>query len=306
MATKDHTMTILITGATGRTASHLTKRLLESGARVRALVRNPAKAKVVFADVPPDAADRLEIVDGDFGDVQLLQRAFDGVGSVFLALGTSTQQIAFEKALIDAAAHARVGQVVRLSVLGASQQGGYEVARRHGELDDYLAASGVAHTLLRPAYFMSNLLFAAASIASAGRWYGLVPSARIAMIDTRDVADAAHAVLGDPARQNVSYDLTGPASLTFAEVAGRFTALLGRPIQYVPIDEATMRQGYAKRGVPDWLADIALGIEHAMQAGRHAALTPALERLIGRPARSIDDFIRDHQSAFSSSTAPSA
>jgi uncharacterized protein YbjT (DUF2867 family) len=292
-------MTILITGATGRTASHLTKRLLETGSRVRALVRNPERARTMFGG----AGAHLEVVAGDFADQQLLDRAFDGVDRVFLALGTSPQQIGLEKALIDAAARARVQQAVRLSVLGSDPAAGWEVARRHGELDAYLAATGIPHTVLRPSWFVSNLLASARPIASADRWFGLVPTNRIAMIDTRDLADAAHVVLGDASLQDARYDLTGSDALTLAGVAARLSAVLGRTITYVPVDEGTLRQGLAKGGIPPFLVDIIIGIEHAMQAGEHATVTPDLERLLGRPARPIDDFIRDHRAAFAAQAA---
>jgi uncharacterized protein YbjT (DUF2867 family) len=291
-------MTILITGATGRTASHLTKRLLESGSRVRALVRSHERAKTTFGDLPAVAAARLEVVAGDFADGQLLDRAFDGIDRVFLALGTSPQQIALEKALIDAAARARVRQAVRLSVLGSDPAAGWEVARRHGELDAHLAATGVPHTVLRPAWFASNLLGSARPIASSDRFFGLVPTGRIAIIDARDLADAAHAVLADASLHDARYDLTGPEALTLAGVAARFSAVLGRPIAYVPVDEGTLRLGLAKSGIAAWLVDIIVGIERAMEAGDHATVTPDLERLLGRPARTLDDFLRDHQAAF--------
>ncbi|MFT3695891.1 MAG: NmrA family NAD(P)-binding protein [Kofleriaceae bacterium] len=289
---------ILVTGATGRTASHLARRLLSSGSQVRALVRNPEKAKVMFADLPTSSLDRLEVIAGDFGDAELLKRGFDAVDGVFLALGTSMQQVALEKTLVDAAARARVRQVVRLSVLGAHRDGGYEVARRHGELDDYVAATGIPHTLLRAAWFTSNLLLSAGSIANTDHWYGLVPNGRIAMIDTRDVADAAHAVFNNASLQNARYELTGPVALTLTEVAALFSVLLGRPISYVPIDEASLRQGFAKRGAPAWLVDIAVGIEQAMESGSHATVTPDLGRLLGGPLRPVDDFIRDHHASF--------
>ena len=70
------------------------------------------------------------------------------------------------------------------------------------------------------------------------------------MCDPRDVADAAAVVLQKPSAQNAAYDLTGPAALTFSEVAAQFTEILGRPISYVPVDEATLRKAYATAACP--------------------------------------------------------
>jgi len=290
-------MKALVIGATGRVAGHLTQRLCEEGIRVRGLVRDPHKAAARFADAPRVLAN-LEIITGIFDDPSVLQSAYKGVDIAFLALGTSQQQIALEKRLIIAAAHARLPQLIRLSVLDSDLNADYEVARRHGELDAYLAGSEVPHTLLRPAYFASNLLFAAASIASDSRWYGSAPNGRIAMIDPRDVADAALAVICNPALQNSEYRLTGVEALSFPEVADRFTAVLGRRINYIAVDAAALRKGYVARAVPDWLADIAVGIDSAMQAGRHANVTAQLQQLTGNAPRTLDDFIRDHIAAF--------
>jgi len=289
-------MTVLVIGATGRVASHLTRNLLAAGVSVRALVRNRDKAIAGFASAA--GATELDVVAGAFNDAAVLHRALDGIDTVFLALGTSLEQIALEKGLIDAAARANVSQIVRLSVLGADASANYEVGRRHGELDDYLVASGAPNTRLRPAYFSSNLLLAAASIASADRWFGSAPDGRIAIIDTRDVSDAAAAVIKNPALQNATYDLTGPSALTFPEVAELFTKVLGHRVSYVPVDQATLRQGYTARGVPDWLTDIALGIDRAMQSGSHAHETRDLAPLLGVPPRTVEDFIRDHKAAF--------
>jgi uncharacterized protein YbjT (DUF2867 family) len=115
---------------------------------------------------------------------------------------------------------------------------------------------------------------------------------------TRDVSDAAAAVIKNPALQNATYDLTGPSALTFPEVAELFTKVLGHRVRYVPVDQATLRQGYAARGVPDWLTDIALGIDRAMQSGGRAHETRDLAPLLGVPPRTVEDFIRDHKAAF--------
>lgn len=240
----------------------------------------------------------LEILAGAFDDQTVLRKAFDNIDVAFLALGTSLDQIRLEKRLIDAAAQARVPHLVRLSVLDPDPHGPYEVARKHGALDEHLRASGVPHTLLRPAYFSSNLLAAAPSIAQNDHWIGTAPRGRVAIIDPRDVADAAATVIQDRTQRNAAYHLTGPAALTFPQVAERFSAVLGRRINYLAVDEATVRTSMAARGVPNWLVEVALGIDTAMQTNRHARVTEHLQRLIGVPPRTVEDFIHDHRAAF--------
>jgi uncharacterized protein YbjT (DUF2867 family) len=283
-------VSVLVVGATGDVAGHLTDRLLAAGVRVRALVRDRAKAAARWPDLTPVVAD-LE-------DPTALDRAFAGVEQAFVALGTSRTQVPLERGLIDAAARARVPHVVRLSVYGPAADSPYPVARRHAELDAHLAATGLVHTLLRPTYFTSNLLAAAAAIAQQGRWSGTPTDGRVAAIDTRDVAEAAAAVLTDPTGRGSVHDLTGPEALTMTEIAQRFTAVLGRPVAYVPVPEPAYRQALAGRGLPGWLVDYALGVQAVVQDGAHRQVTDGVERLTGRPARPVDDFVRAHAQAF--------
>jgi uncharacterized protein YbjT (DUF2867 family) len=287
-------MKTLVIGTTGRVAGAVARRLVEDGTSVRALVRNRDKATAAFGGT-------VEMVDGAFDDRSVLARAFDNVDSVFLALGTSQEQVALEWGLIDGAARAGVPRIVRLSVLGADQPrdvGFYEVARRHGELDAYLAASGLPHTTLRPSYFMSNLLSRAPTIPSADRWFGAAPTGRVSMIDPRDVADAAVRIIQDKTLHNAAYELTGAEALSFADVAEALSKMLGRKISYVALDAATLRGNLASR-VPQWLADIAVGIDLANEAGLQSRVTDTIERLTGRAPRSLANFIRDNKAAFS-------
>jgi uncharacterized protein YbjT (DUF2867 family) len=141
--------------------------------------------------------------------LRLIKRRYREVDAAFLGLGTSQEQEDLEKGLIDAARRHATPHVVRLSVLASNPGATYEVARRHGVLDGHLEKSGLSQTLLKPSYFMSNLLLAASSISSSGRWFGAIPSGLVAMIDARDVGDAAAAVILNPSLRGLTYDLTG-------------------------------------------------------------------------------------------------
>jgi len=74
------------------------------------------------------------------------------------------------------------------------------------------------------------------------------------MVDARDVAAVAARVLaGPPAGQ--ARDVTGPEALSHAEAAVKLAASLGRPVRYVPVDDAAARSGLLAAGVGEWLAD---------------------------------------------------
>ncbi|MFQ3457166.1 NmrA family NAD(P)-binding protein [Bradyrhizobium sp. UFLA01-814] len=287
-------MTVLVVGATGKVAGQLVSNLQNEDIPLRLLVRNGEKAKKAFGE----ETSKLRYVIGQLADEKVLEVAFSGVDVAFLGLGTSQEQEALERGLIDAVGRHATAHVVRLSVLASNAEATYEVARRHGALDAHLEKSGLSHTLLKPSYFMSNLLLAAASISSSSRWYGAIPTGLVAMIDTRDVGDAAAAVIRDPSLRGSSYDLTGPQAVSLPEAAEFISATVGRSVQYVSTDEDALRKGYAARGVPAWLADYALGIDRGMQAGDHAKVTQTVRTLTGKPPRTLQAFLAENKSAF--------
>jgi uncharacterized protein YbjT (DUF2867 family) len=285
----------LVVGATGTIAGPLTKDLLEDGSEVRALVRSHDKALAVFGDDAPN----LKLVVGAFDDDEVLDTALQGIELAFLALGSSPQQVQLEKTVIDAAARAGLPHLVKLSTLDARHESLVPVGRWHAEIEDHLRASGVGHTLLQPASYSSNLLAAAApSIAQADRWFGSAPTGRTAFIDTRDVSEAAAAVMKRPDLQNRTHVLTGPEALSNPEVAEVLSRVLDRQIAYVPVDEDTVRRGIAAAGLPDVVADIAIGINRGVEAGAQDRVTPELEAIVGHPPRTLEEFVRDNRDAF--------
>jgi uncharacterized protein YbjT (DUF2867 family) len=288
-------MKTLIVGATGTVAAPLTKQLLGDGVSIRALVRNEDKAREAFGD-----AAGLEIVVGPFDDQKVLDEALDDVELAFLALGSSPLQVQLEKRFIDAAAGADLPQLVKLSTADARHESLVPVGRWHADIEDHLRASGVPHTLLQPSSFSINLLAAAApSISQADRWFGSAPTGRSALVDTRDVSGAAAAVIRQPNLHNATYVLTGPQALSNPEIAEIISRVLGREISYVPVDDDTVREGIAGAGLPDLVADIAVGINQSVEAGAQEAVTNDLARILGHAPRTVEQFITDHRAAFS-------
>src|SRR6478735_2658818 len=68
-------MKILVTGATGKVGSRLSRRLAENGNQVRALVRDATRGA-------PLRADRIELVEGDLLQAASLDAAVRGVDAV--------------------------------------------------------------------------------------------------------------------------------------------------------------------------------------------------------------------------------
>ncbi|WP_026401540.1 SDR family oxidoreductase [Actinomadura rifamycini] len=285
--------TVLITGATGTVSTALLDALAGAGVRLRALVRDPAGA-----DGP--RARGAEVVAGDLGDPRSLQRAFEGVQDVWLLVPNGPRAPEHSSNAVWAARRAGAERVVRLSVVGAAHDAPNRSGRLHALSDRETERCGMRWTILRPHWFMQNLLNEAADIAATGRFSLNMASARVGMIDARDIAEcAARVLLDDPDRHHgETYTLTGPSPLTFDEVAERAGRALGRPVAYVPVGDDAKRKTLLGHGVPVWIVDMLEEYARAYASGWGDFATGTAAELLGRPPRDVADFVRDHAAAF--------
>lgn len=129
------------------------------------------------------------------GFVQQTQRGA-GVVEKTLPLGRERQ---LAGAAVDQARAAGIMHIVRSSGAGADPASPVSIARVQGEIDAMVAASGILHTFLHPSSFMQNWVTFSAAQVKAGAVYAPHGTAAYSVIDARDIADAAAAVLVNPA-----------------------------------------------------------------------------------------------------------
>lgn len=285
-------MTILVTGANGTTGGATLQALVARGAQVRALVRDPSKLD------PPDG---VEVVVGDFDDESSLLAALDGVDRAYLVGASSTRQVEQEGAFIAAASRSGLEHIVALSVIGADVPGveALRFGEAHVGVESALAASGVPTTLLRPNSFFQNLLGQAPSIAGTRTFYSpLSPEARVSAVDAVDIGEVAAIALTASGHVGQAYTLTGPEALSDDDVAARLGAALGIDVTHVEVPLAAARETFLAAGYPEWNADGLLELFAFYETGGAAGVSDDIERVLGRPARSIDDFARAHAAAF--------
>ncbi|MEV4840517.1 SDR family oxidoreductase [Nonomuraea sp. NPDC049486] len=284
--------TVLITGATGTVSTALIDALEGADVRLRALVRDASRADGL--------RDRAEVVVGDLGDPRSLTPAFEGVQDLWLLTPNSPRAPENSMNAVWAARQAGVERVVRLSVIGAAHDAPNRSGRLHALSDQELERSGLRWTILRPHWFMQNLLNETGDIAATGTFSLNVASSRVGMIDVRDIAEcAARVLLDDPDRHHGrTYTLTGPRSLTFDEVAAELGRVLGRPVAYLPVSDEAKHKTLLGHGVPEWIADMLEEYARAYVSGWGDFTTDAVAGLLGRPPRDVADFARDHAARF--------
>lgn len=286
---------ILVTGATGTVGRHLVPLLVATGAPVRVLARDPGK-------VP--AAPGLEVVRGDLDDPSTLQPAAAGVATLFLLTAPSTATPDHDLAMLDAAVAAGVERVVRLSAIATGQRAddGTVIGPWHQHADDAVRSSGLTWTILQPTTFASNTLWWADAVRAGQPVANPTGDGRQGIVDPRDVAASAAAVLmsaaaGDHDRR--LYTLTGPELLSVPEQVAVLSDVLGRPIDVVDQTLAEARSALLASGMdPAGVATAVAGMGW-VRDGRNAIVTGDVADLAGRPPGRFADWARDHRALFS-------
>jgi uncharacterized protein YbjT (DUF2867 family) len=148
-------MKVLITGATGTVGAHVVRALRERDVDARAFVRG---------------RDSLDA-------------ALRGVDRLFLSCANVPGQVEYECGVIDAAAAAGIERVVKLSGPAPAIDAPLVFDQWHGQIEARLERSGLAHVLLRPSAYMTNLLAYAETVKAANTVFAPAGAARISYID---------------------------------------------------------------------------------------------------------------------------
>src|SRR5712664_3295222 len=241
----DKVSTVLVTGATGMVSTSVLGELKgKPGLRVRALVHDPAKGQAL-------RKDGVEVEAGDLEEPDTLAAAFDGVDILWLLTPASALEPSMGSNAIRVAKQARVKHVVRNSAIKAGHDAPNRNGRLHALVEEAVKASGIPWTILRPHYYMQNLLSSAGSVASDGMLYMNMGQGRVGMIDGRDVGVFAAKVIEDPARHaGKTYAPTGPKATTMAEAAETLSSVLGKRVNYVALPPEAAQQAMLGFGLP--------------------------------------------------------
>jgi uncharacterized protein YbjT (DUF2867 family) len=280
--------TILITGATGNVAGTILPHLAGKGVTVRALVRDPAKA----------AKLGVETVQGDLEYHHALPKAFAGADTVVIIHPPGPRAPAQSSNALWAAKQAGVKRIVRLSAIGAGYDAPTINGRMHGLSDHEVVASGLAYTIIKPHFFLQNLLGNAPQIAKDGTLFYAMGDGKLPMIDVRDIGEFFARVLLTDGHDGKTYTITGPSAVTFHEFAAAVSRATGKPVAYVPVPVEAAVQGMKSWGMDDWMVGMMVDYMAAYSRSWASDVTPDFQQVVGRPSRSVDEFARDFASAF--------
>jgi uncharacterized protein YbjT (DUF2867 family) len=283
--------TVLVTGATGNVGSRVVQELRGHGVPVRAFVRDADRASAVLGP-------HVDLAVGDFAEPASIRAALDGVDVLFLACGNLPPQVTYERNVIDAAARTGLRRLVKLSALGAEAGSRVDFWDWHARIERHLQASGVPWVILRPRYYMSNLLGFVETVRSAGAVFAPAEGVKVPMVDPLDVAATAAVVLRDDGHEGRTYELTGPEAVTFDDVAAQLSDLTGGPVRFVPVPDAAAREALLQAGLPDWMAGNVVTVFGMLRKDPAMQVTGAVHALTGRRPRHLAEFLGDQAALF--------
>ena len=292
---------VLVTGATGSVSSSLLAALRgRSGVHTRALVHDPAKAAGL-------EKEGHEVVVADLEEPDTLAAAFDGADILFLLTPASALEPSMGSNAVAAARRAGVHHIVRNSAIKAGHDAPNRNGRLHAQVEDAVKASGIPWTILRPHYYMQNLLSSAASVASGGTLYMNMGAGRVGMIDARDVGVFAAKVIENPGRHaGKTYTPTGPKSVTMADAADALAKVLGKPVTYAALPQDAARQAMLGFGLSRWFVGNVVDYGTIYSEGWGDFVTSDFTDVTGHGARSFEQFARDFAPAFGGSAVTAA
>ena len=240
-------MKVLVTGATGTVGSELVKALLQRGAGVRAFTRKQPK--------PGTFPGAVELALGDLTDPVSVAEALKGVDALFLLIGSVADELTQALTAYGLAKKAGLKHVTYLSVFKADQFLEVPHFAAKYAVEQAIRVGGMPYTILRPAYFLQNELRLKAVLAGPGVYPVPAGNQGLAVVDVRDIAEAAAISLTQPGHQGKTYDLVSSELLTGPAAAATWSKLLGKKITYAGHGDFDGFEAQLRNtGMPSWIA----------------------------------------------------
>ncbi|HVO75850.1 MAG TPA: SDR family oxidoreductase [Ignavibacteriaceae bacterium] len=279
---------VLVTGATGNTGSLLVPRLLRADIDVRVFVRDGKKAESLN-----DLG--AEIIIGDLDQPETIVPAVGDVDKIYLLTWNGPTQLKQAENVIKAASKAGTPHIIRHSMWGPENS---RIIKQGLQVEEIIKSSGLPWTMLKPTFYMQNTMMAAQTISAQGNIYWDMKDGKLGMIDVRDIAEAAFAVITGEGHEGKSYILTGPEAISFTDIAKIFSRVLERNVNFINVPGEASFQAMVSLGVPEWIAEGYVELSKGFSEDFANSITQNIKILTGHPARSFEQFANDFAHAF--------
>ena len=284
---------ILLTGATGKTGSATAKALNEKGITFRALIRNEEKR----GDIESLGG---EVVIGSIENKEAVDQSMVDVETALILLPNSENQLSLEKQLVDSAKQAGTKRVVKMSSIEATPDATSPIPKLHLESEEYIKQSGLNWTMIKPNFYMQNLLASAGTIKDQGKIFLPMGEGKTGMIDTTDVGKVLAKVLSEDGHESMNHEITGPEILSFNEVAEIFSKGLDKQVDYVDVPLAAYKETLGQFLTNQWHLDAVIDLFKGIADGGIEEKTDTYSELMGESPKSLSEFISENSFIFKS------
>ena len=274
-----------ITGVTGKLGSYVADLVNQQGISSIHLARSPERAKVyasakirkmVYANTP-------EVVEALKGiDVLLMVSARE-----------NPERIEEHTSFLDAAKLAGVQHIVYTSFYGADEKATFTLSRDHAQTEAYIKELGFTYTFLRDNFYLDFLIDIA---LENGEIRGPAGSGKVSAVARKDTSRVAAEILLNPKEwKNQTLNLTGPEELSMEEIVALLSKETGNAITYVDESVEEAYESRKKWPAQTWEYDAWVSTYTAIKAGEQAGVSTDVKKVLGRPAMSLIDVLKERQ-----------
>lgn len=297
---------ILVTGASGKLGSRIIHFLLRAQAvaptDLIAVTRDPSK----LSDL---AAKGVDLRKGDFNDPASLPAAFAGADRVLIVSTDALDpggdgRLNQHKAAIAAAVKAGAKRLFYTSMPNPEPGSPILFANDHYGSEQAIKATGLPYTIFRNGWYQENLLMSLPTALQHGAWATSAGAGKVAYGARDDMAAAIAAGLANPAADNITYTLTGPAALGVAEIAEKTRQVTEKPLQVLDLSDEALTGILTGAGVPEGMAKVIVSFDTNTRAGRIDLVTGDIEKLTGRKPAPVDGFFNAYKDALLAGPQP--
>ena len=275
--------TILITGGTGTTGRRISAQLAARRLDHRVATRRPKAAHDVRFD---------------WNDGASWSAALESVSSIYLVAPSGVAEpLPAMIPFMELAIRAGVKRFVLLSA-SSLEAGGPMMGAVHAWLRDHAPE----WVVLRPTWFMQNLSEGQllAPIRDQSAIYTATGVGRVGFIDAKDIAAVAVEALSQSAFASSDLILTGPAALSYDDVAKTLTDVTKNPVVHHSLSEAELSERHMAAGLPKAYATTLAAMDTSIAQGSEDRVTENVFRVTGHRPSSLEEFAVRHKAAWRS------